>query len=197
MPILIIWPLKMRTGRKIAAASPFYFQIPACAFVLVRVVYVHSLYTTADQTWAATSYQIWTSVNVHFSVIIANLPCIKVFLDGFNSSLWKGENFVSSGFTQAADSGDRSGRRISTKPKGFSKLGEEEERWEDDRYEYDYRPDKTHTRVTVVSQPSDARSLSDDGAIGKTTEWSVEHMPTERLVPKDYSRSLHDHTSGR
>lgn len=82
LPIVIVHPLLMPVGRKFQAVSAFTFQLPACAFAVVRLVYLHQAYRAEDYTWAAVEWQKWTAINMHFNVVAANIPCLKVFLVG-------------------------------------------------------------------------------------------------------------------
>lgn len=72
----------MRMSRKIQAIAAFAFQLPPCIFAVVRVVYLRRALTAEDSTWLAVDWHIWTQINLHFCVIAASMPCLKVFLDG-------------------------------------------------------------------------------------------------------------------
>ena len=80
--MIIIQPLQMPRARKLQAVSAFLLQIPTCAFAIVRLVYLHRAYNSMDHTWVAVDWQVWTAVNMHFNVIAANVPCLKIFFDG-------------------------------------------------------------------------------------------------------------------
>ena len=82
LPIVIVYPLQMRVDRKIQTISAFGFQIPTCVFAIVRLIYLHRALNAEDHTWEAVQWQIWTAVNLHFNVVAANVPCLKVFIEG-------------------------------------------------------------------------------------------------------------------
>jgi hypothetical protein len=81
-PISIIGPLQMSSGRKLKAISAFAFQIPLCGFAAIRLTYLHRALRSQDQTWNSVDWQIWTQINLHFSIVAANMPCLNVFLEG-------------------------------------------------------------------------------------------------------------------
>ena len=72
----------MRTGRKVQAIFAFAFQLPPCAFAIIRLVYLHRSLGAQDHTWENVDTHIWTQINVHFNVIAANIPCLRMFLEG-------------------------------------------------------------------------------------------------------------------
>ena len=82
LPIVIVQPLLMPAGRKLQAVSAFTSQLPACAFAVIRLLYLHQAHKADDYTWAAVEWQKWTAINMHFNVVAANIPCLKVFLVG-------------------------------------------------------------------------------------------------------------------
>ena len=82
MPVMIVSPLQMKTGRKFQAITAFLFQAPICTFAGIRLMYLHNALGADDQTWASVDLQIWTQVNMHFSIIAANMPCLNIFLEG-------------------------------------------------------------------------------------------------------------------
>lgn len=83
LPVVIVWPLQMGPGRKLQAIAAFIFQLPPCVFALIRLVYLHrALDAKDDYTWHAVNWQIWTQINLHFSIVAANMPCLKIFLEG-------------------------------------------------------------------------------------------------------------------
>jgi hypothetical protein len=81
-PITIVSPLQMSTGRKLKAISAFIFQLPLCVFAAIRLVYLHRALGSRDQTWHSVDWQIWTQINLHFSIVAANIPCLNTFLEG-------------------------------------------------------------------------------------------------------------------
>ena len=89
-PITIVSPLQMSNGRKLKAISAFVFQIPLCVFAAVRLMYLHRALRSQDQTWHSVDWQIWTQINLHFSVVAANMPCLNIFLEGaFKRDRWR------------------------------------------------------------------------------------------------------------
>lgn len=81
-PITIVSPLQMSAGRKMKAISAFVFQIPLCVFAAIRLMYLHRAMGSQDQTWHSVDWQVWTQINLHFSVVAANMPCLNIFLEG-------------------------------------------------------------------------------------------------------------------
>jgi hypothetical protein len=73
VPIVIVTPLQMSTGRKLKAILAFIFQLPPCVFAAIRLLY---------HTWDSVDLHIWTQINLHFSIVAANMPSLNIFLDG-------------------------------------------------------------------------------------------------------------------
>jgi hypothetical protein len=82
MPIVIVSPLQMSTGRKLKAILAFIFQVPPCVFAAIRLLYLHRAFGSRDHTWASVDWQIWTQINLHFSIVAANMPSLNIFLEG-------------------------------------------------------------------------------------------------------------------
>lgn len=82
MPVMIVSPLQMNTGRKFQAITAFLFQVPVCAFAGIRLMYLHEALGAEDHTWASADMQIWTQIHMHFSIVAANMPCLNIFLEG-------------------------------------------------------------------------------------------------------------------
>jgi hypothetical protein len=99
-PITIVSPLQMSSGRKLKAISAFIFQIPLCVFAAVRLMYLHRALGSQDQTWHSVDWQIWTQINLHFSIVAANMPCLNIFLEGtFRLAPWQNRSSTANGFT--------------------------------------------------------------------------------------------------
>lgn len=82
MPVMIVSPLKMNNGRKLQAITAFLFQVPTCVFAAIRLMYLHKALGAEDQTWLSVNWQIWTQINMHFSIVAVNMPCLNTFLEG-------------------------------------------------------------------------------------------------------------------
>jgi hypothetical protein len=79
----------MSSGRKIKAISAFAFQIPLCVFAAIRLMCLHRALRSQDQTWHSVDWQIWTQINLQFSIVAANMPCLNIFLEGaFTMGSW-------------------------------------------------------------------------------------------------------------
>lgn len=178
LPVIIIQPLQMRTSRKLQAVAAFAFQLPPCAFAIVRLVYLHRALDSNDQTWHAVDWQVWTQINMHFSVVAANMPCLKIFLEGFQSVLFRQE--MSSQVEQTE-------LRSYQRSKQHSKSRERDARWGELRSARSnksiFRPDDGESS-TAINGPRNTQQtpslemvpLSDhsgEGRIYKTTEWTV------------------------
>jgi hypothetical protein len=82
VPIVIVTPLQMSTGRKLKAILAFIFQLPPCVFAAIRLLYLHRAFGSRDHTWDSVDLHIWTQINLHFSIVAANMPSLNIFLDG-------------------------------------------------------------------------------------------------------------------
>ena len=82
LPVIIVSPLQMKMHRKLQAIAAFAFQLPPCVFAVVRLVYLRRAIGTDDSTWLGVDWQIWTQINMHFSIVSANMPCLKIFMEG-------------------------------------------------------------------------------------------------------------------
>ncbi len=88
IPIWMMVPVQVAISKKAVICVAFAFRIPVIAATIARLFYIHPATGSAtDATWIAVSYNIATEVVLCISIMTACIPCLKPFLDGFDSGM--------------------------------------------------------------------------------------------------------------
>ncbi|EME40750.1 hypothetical protein DOTSEDRAFT_55874 [Dothistroma septosporum NZE10] len=91
LPIFLVWNLKMRLSAKITVVVGFAFRIPASALALARVLAVAKMLSAEeeigfiDYTWDYINPTIFTTIEMHYSLMAATIPCMHLFLRQFST----------------------------------------------------------------------------------------------------------------
>lgn len=84
-PMLLVWRLQMDQRTKITVILAFAFRAPVIALAVLRLVSIR--YCQADNfsytySWA----EFWPQLELHYSLVAATIPCLRIFLKGWNTS---------------------------------------------------------------------------------------------------------------
>lgn len=87
LPVYIVKPVQMTFGKKITVIVAFVFRIFVIITTIARLVFMKRADSLADMTSAAFAASITTQLNLCVSVMTACIPCLKPFLDAFDSGM--------------------------------------------------------------------------------------------------------------
>jgi len=83
-PIYLVWNLQMARESKRKIIIGFLMRAPVVALSIARVVAIsHIKYD--DYIFSYTVVEIWTQLELHYSVAPATMPCLHVSLKGWNT----------------------------------------------------------------------------------------------------------------
>ncbi|KXT11672.1 hypothetical protein AC579_7044 [Pseudocercospora musae] len=93
LPIYLVWNLQMKLSSKLTIIIGFAFRIPASALTLLRVLAVVSIVKggdnpderTIDVFWEYLIPTIYTTIEMHYSLMAATIPCMHLFLKNFET----------------------------------------------------------------------------------------------------------------
>ena len=88
VPIWMMVPVQVALSKKAVIVVAFAFRLTVIAATIARLFYIHPATGSAsDATWIAVNYNIVTEVILCISIMTACIPCLKPFLDGFESGM--------------------------------------------------------------------------------------------------------------
>ncbi|RAO73226.1 uncharacterized protein BHQ10_009238 [Talaromyces amestolkiae] len=87
LPIYIVKPVQMRIGKKLTVVTAFIFRILVIITTIARLIFMSRADSLADMNTAAFATSITTQLTLCLSVMTACIPCLKPFLDAFDSGM--------------------------------------------------------------------------------------------------------------
>lgn len=84
-PIYLVWGLQMTRESKTKVVLSFLLRAPVIAFSIARVIAISRL-NYSDYTFSYTIVEIYTQLELHYSVASTTIPCLQIFLRGFNTN---------------------------------------------------------------------------------------------------------------
>lgn len=118
LAIRLVWTLHMTQKSKLKIVSGFATRLPLIATSALRLWSLHSNIHDSPLTLSYTLPEIFTQLDMHYNLISATLPCLRIFLKGFTTG-WLG--------TKGADQA-RGMRDSIVAVKGVSNLSESKSR---------------------------------------------------------------------
>ncbi|CAK4026256.1 rpsU-divergently transcribed [Lecanosticta acicola] len=94
LPVYLVWNLQMRLSAKVTVVVGFLFRIPATALAVARVYAVVKMFSVeshdssksmTDFTWLYVNPTIFTTIEMHYSLLAATIPCMHLFLRQFST----------------------------------------------------------------------------------------------------------------
>ena len=84
-PFYLIWDIQMDRRSKMRVILAFAVRAPIIIFTILRLVTINNL-TGEDFTYAYVTPEVYTQLELHFSLIGATIPCLRIFLKAWNTS---------------------------------------------------------------------------------------------------------------
>ncbi|OAQ85067.1 MFS transporter [Purpureocillium lilacinum] len=85
MAVALVWDLRMTFKVKVAVVCAFSAQLLVIVPVIFRLIFVRRSLGTSDITFAWTEMALTTQIVMHFSIMAATFPCLRQFLQAFDS----------------------------------------------------------------------------------------------------------------
>ena len=86
LPVFMLIPVQVAVSKKAVIVAAFIFRLFSIAATVVRLFYIHpATMRDSNATFDAINYNIVTQCVLSVSITTACVPCLKPFLDGFES----------------------------------------------------------------------------------------------------------------
>lgn len=83
-PIYLVWGIQMDRKTKMTVVCAFAVRAPTIAFTVLRLLALSKL-DGEDITWKYVTPVIYTQFEIHFSLIAATIPCLRIFLKAWHT----------------------------------------------------------------------------------------------------------------
>lgn len=87
MAVVLVWNLSMARGTKVMVVCAFSAQLLVVIPIVFRLGFLGDRVSGSDATFDTTNAAITTQVVLHLSVMAATFPCLRQFLQAFDSGL--------------------------------------------------------------------------------------------------------------
>jgi hypothetical protein len=87
LALWLVWNLQMSIQLKVAVVGAFLMRILTVLPVAFKLALLRSDLPSPDSTFNTTKVVIATQVTMHYTVMAATFPCMRAFLQAFNSGL--------------------------------------------------------------------------------------------------------------
>lgn len=84
-PFYLIWGIQIDRRSKARVVLAFASRAPAIVFTVLRLVSISRL-SGNDFTWTYVTPEVYTQLELHYSLIAATIPCLRIFLKAWNTS---------------------------------------------------------------------------------------------------------------
>ena len=85
IPLLMMIPVQVATSKKAVVVVAFLFRVLVIAATIARLFYTTPIYPAPDFTFDNVNAEIMNQIVLSFSITTACIPCLKPFLDAFDS----------------------------------------------------------------------------------------------------------------
>ncbi|EPS28573.1 hypothetical protein PDE_03519 [Penicillium oxalicum 114-2] len=154
LSIFLVWGIQMRWKEKATVIFAFGTRLPSIILIILRQTYLDRSMFSSNPTLHLSDAQVMTAVLLHYSIMVATVPCLKPFVISFNTG-W-GQGLANS-----------NGEHPYYTPSGKSTSGNHSRAYTQNR------GDETGTHVSVARLSSDSHN-SQQMIIRETREWIVE-----------------------
>ncbi|KAJ5638625.1 hypothetical protein N7528_001015 [Penicillium herquei] len=177
LPGFVIKPVQVASGKKFTVVIAFVFRIFVVITTIVRLVFIKKTQSLADMNTSSFATVITTQTNLCVSLMTACIPCLKPFLDAFDSGMLNVSlhKRASGGYSSSSGAGNGNSYALASLSRG-TKESSNRSRYADD----DIEGLGTSAAAFAVTTPSAGRLLDLDGdangstmAIQRTDQWSV------------------------
>ncbi|KJZ71924.1 hypothetical protein HIM_08680 [Hirsutella minnesotensis 3608] len=191
MAVVLVWNLSMATRTKVMVVLAFSAQLLVAIPVALRLEFLRSRVRgpASDPLFAATNSAIATQVVVHLSVMAATFPCLRQFLQAFDSGLGATTKIPTELGTGSRSQHSHSGYILQSRSVAGGTDDGRSVRRNNNKGRMSpaarLRPDPTAVIVSqatadpTASEPSERRSTdsfgSDKAIIWKTQKWEIKY----------------------
>ncbi|OCK78851.1 hypothetical protein K432DRAFT_383549 [Lepidopterella palustris CBS 459.81] len=92
LPIYLVWDLQMAFDLKARVFIAFLFRLPVAAFALTFLLKFNNSLTSTNPGVAIASALTWQQAELSYSLISATIPCLKSFIQSFDTSFGHGQD---------------------------------------------------------------------------------------------------------
>lgn len=85
IPVLMMIPVQVAVSKKAVIVVAFLFRVFVIAATIVRLFYIQPIYPARNFTFDTVNAEIMNQIVLSFSITTACIPCLKPFLDAFDS----------------------------------------------------------------------------------------------------------------
>ena len=107
--VFLVWKLQMSPKQKYTVVSGFAARMVLLIPLVIRLVSLHDHIDSTPFTFVFTIPAIWTQLELHLSLILATVPCLRIFLKSFNTGYYgmdMTEEVAASGTVMATKGGE-------------------------------------------------------------------------------------------
>ncbi|KAK5123181.1 hypothetical protein LTR85_003379 [Meristemomyces frigidus] len=164
-PVFLVYDLQMPLASKLTVIIGFAFRLPASVITILRLVAIDNVLIeqhAEDITWNAMVPVIYQQIELHYTIIAATIPCMRLFLKNFNTGyLGTTADQVDPTATMAATKGSNSYAMSSVRSRHMNSHNKDKEKGGDIRL----RPDVSMTTSKINHDTSSERgSITSDGS---------------------------------
>jgi hypothetical protein len=202
LSLWLVWELQMPMKLKVAVVGAFLLRILIVIPTAFKLVLLRRDLPKADAAFTSTDVVIATQVTLHYTVMAATFPCMRAFLQAFNSGLGATTGLTtatvydSNAYTKGSSHGSG---KVNT-AYALESVGRDVENTRTARMtrSASFRPDHGHSNTTTVTAAADQHQIERDRQlqgrqnrstsqgsldsdeskqpiIKKTLEWEVRH----------------------
>ena len=84
-PVYLTWGVQIDLKAKMRVNMAFAFRAPIIVFTALRIIAI-SQASASDFTWSYVTPEVYTQLEMHYSLIAATIPCLQIFLKAWNTS---------------------------------------------------------------------------------------------------------------
>ncbi|KAJ5929894.1 hypothetical protein N7454_006844 [Penicillium verhagenii] len=87
LPVYIVKPVQVILGKKVTVVFAFVFRVFVIITTIIRLVFMHKASSSTTMTLYSFETIVTTQLVLCISVLTACIPCLKPFLDAFDSGM--------------------------------------------------------------------------------------------------------------
>ncbi|KAB8215147.1 hypothetical protein BDV33DRAFT_227843 [Aspergillus novoparasiticus] len=106
--IKVLWNLQARLKTKLSVLLAFSVQLLVAIPTIFRLILLHEMTTEDirnDRTFAITKTVVLTEITMHFSLMAATFPCLRKFLQAFDTNLGATTHMTTDGIDKSSPRG--------------------------------------------------------------------------------------------
>ena len=161
-PCVLIHNLQMQRSAKSWVILGFASRLPLIAIAVIRLITLSWTLTSATFTFDFIQSEITTQAEMCYSVVSATIPCLRIFVQSFNTGLLSA-NVLG---TNSKDGTNRSVVKSGSNGKRNGAIATTESHWEEQQmgHSIELQSGLCRSTITNVVEHDDSRSLTSDGS---------------------------------